>query len=354
MAADAMAGMGADGAPAFPMKFGVELSKVCDLAHGENAHQAAALYAVSDACSPTGPFRCTVAGAKRLTGRKPGVDGLLAASAAWRAVCSFADAAVVVVQGGAVRSAAASTNVVAACEGAFGCCDPELAKGTVVAVNRQVVPAFVDRLVALDPSVEMVVAPSYRPDAVLKLGTRRGVCVLETGGLRDPRACEAIAVDGGAIVQERDCANGDAAGLGCPAGMAALECPTGRKPNEGELPDLAFAWNVAAAVPSHAAAVCRDRLVVGLEAGAPSCLDAVLAACARAREACARLGAACEGLACAVDTAVTSSEAVDALADAGVACIVQPGGSARDAETVRACDERGIAMLLAGRTSLRR
>ena len=122
--------------------------------------------------------------------------------------------------------------------------------------------------------------------------------------------------------------------------------PTHRSPTEDERRDLAFAWRVCAAVKSNAIVLARDGQVVGVGAGQMSRLDSV-------RIAVEKAGPRAQGAVLASDAFFPFRDGPDLAAAAGVSAIIQPGGSRRDDETILACDEHEIAMILTGRRHFR-
>ena len=127
---------------------------------------------------------------------------------------------------------------------------------------------------------------------------------------------------------------------------AAGSVPTRRAPTEAERRDLAFAWRVCAAVKSNAIVLARDGQIVGVGAGQMSRIDSVKIAVEKA-------GPRAKGAVLASDAFFPFRDGPDAAAAAGVTAIIQPGGSRRDDETIRACDEHNIAMILTGRRHFR-
>jgi phosphoribosylaminoimidazolecarboxamide formyltransferase/IMP cyclohydrolase len=144
-------------------------------------------------------------------------------------------------------------------------------------------------------------------------------------------------IEGGLLVQDWDQPEAD---------PAAGSVPTRRTPTEAERRDLAFAWQVCAAVKSNAIVLARDGQVVGVGAGQMSRLDSV-------RIAVEKAGPRARGAVLASDAFFPFRDGPDAAAAAGVTALIQPGGSRRDDETIRACDERGLAMILTGRRHFR-
>jgi phosphoribosylaminoimidazolecarboxamide formyltransferase / IMP cyclohydrolase len=124
----------------------------------------------------------------------------------------------------------------------------------------------------------------------------------------------------------------------------ALKTVTRKKPTEAEMRDLLFAWRVAKYVKSNAIVFCRGGATLGIGAGQMSRLDSARVAALKAKDA----GLDLAGSVAASDAFFPFRDGLDALADAGAAAVIQPGGSMRDAEVIAAADERGIAMVFTG------
>jgi len=123
-----------------------------------------------------------------------------------------------------------------------------------------------------------------------------------------------------------------------------LTVMTKKKPSDGQLDDLMFAWTVAKFVKSNAIVFCRDGATVGVGAGQMSRLDSARIAAIKAQHA----GLAIAGSVVASDAFFPFRDGLDAVVDAGAVAVIQPGGSVRDDEVVAAADERGIAMVYSG------
>ena len=150
---------------------------------------------------------------------------------------------------------------------------------------------------------------------------------------------ELRSVDGGMLVQEVDHVTED---------PATFTFPTDRKPTDAEMAELEFAWKVCKGVKSNAILVSKDKAGIGMGPGQPNRVDSALLACERAEDFCEREGVEKGGFACASDAFFPFRDNVDVLAAHGVTCIIQPGGSKRDDESIQACNEHGIAMVFTG------
>lgn len=322
-----------EGDPEFPQTFELTLTKRQSLRYGENPHQPAAFY-----LRPTAGEH-SLAKAEQLNGKPLSYNNLLDADACWAAVREFDEPAVVILKHQNPCGSAVADDVTQAYDKAF-VCDPKSAFGGIVAANREVEKPLVEHMYANGQFVEVIVAPSFAPDALELLRTKKNLRVLSTGGV-DPIGgeLELRVVDGGVLVQEADRVSED---------PATFTCPTVRKPTDEELAELLFAWKVVKTVKSNAILVSKGRAGIGMGPGQPNRVDSAMLACERAEEACGRMGVEPTGLACASDAFFPFRDTVDLLARHGVTCIIQPGGSVRDEESVQACDEHGIAMVYTG------
>ncbi|MDI3317144.1 MAG: bifunctional phosphoribosylaminoimidazolecarboxamide formyltransferase/IMP cyclohydrolase [Bacillota bacterium] len=316
-----------------PAELPFGLRKLADLRYGENPHQRAAVYAEA---RPRGPARPTaLAEAVPLQGKPLSYNNLQDAQAAWRLVREF-DAS--------GRPAAAAVKHATPCGVALGetlaqafararDADPVSIFGGVVALNRPVDAATAADLG--DLFLEVVAAPGFEPEALERLKRRRNLRLLAL----DPEAPVAAPLElrpiaGGALLQEADLQPVD---------------PTTWRPVAGDplppgsplLADLEFAWRVVRHARSNAIVVARDGRTLGIGAGQVNRIDA-------ARQALERAGEAARGAVLASDGFFPFGDVAEAAAEAGIAAIVEPGGSIRDEETIRTCREAGIALYFTG------
>ncbi|HEX6645481.1 MAG TPA: bifunctional phosphoribosylaminoimidazolecarboxamide formyltransferase/IMP cyclohydrolase, partial [Gemmatimonadales bacterium] len=188
--------------------------------------------------------------------------------------------------------------------------------------------------------VEVVVAPSFHDEALEVLAARKNLRVVELPVARAGGALDYKRVRGGFLVQDAFVFDPSERGW---------TVPTRRKPGDLELNDLRFAWAAVAAVKSNAILLARDEMAIGIGAGQMSRVDAAFLAVHKAREQ----GHATDGAVLASDGFFPFADGVEHAAAAGVASIIQPGGSVRDAEVIAAADAHGIAMVLTGHRQFR-
>ena len=322
-----------EAASEFPEKFELEATKEQDLRYGENPQQAAAFYV-----SPDAPAH-SLARAEQVQGKPLSYNNLLDADAAWAAVREFDEPAVVILKHQNPCGSATAADVTEAYDKAFAC-DPISAYGGIIAVNREVPLSLCEHFADVNKQfVEVMIAPSYTPEALERLSKRKNMRVLATGGVDRTIGHEVRTVDGGVLVQQIDHVSED---------PATFTVPTKRKPTDAEMDDLLFAWRVCKTVKSNAILVAKDRAGLGMGPGQPNRTDSCRIACDRAEAACERMGVPAEGLVAASDAFLPFRDDVDVLAERGITAIIQPGGSIRDEESIQACDEHGIAMVFTG------
>jgi phosphoribosylaminoimidazolecarboxamide formyltransferase/IMP cyclohydrolase len=212
-------------------------------------------------------------------------------------------------------------------------CDPVSAFGGILAFNR-----VLDRATAQalgKQFAEVIIAPRVEPEAQKELASKANLRVLEVPMSHEVQAHDYKRVGGGLLVQTSDSEL---------LNEKELKVVTKKKPSDAQRADLLFAWRVAKFVKSNAIVFCADGATLGIGAGQMSRLDSVRVAALKAKDAKLDL----KGAVVASDAFFPFRDGLDALADAGAAAVIQPGGSVRDAEVIAAADERGIAMLFTG------
>ncbi len=327
----AVAGYFARRAGGWPARLTLAFERRQPLRYGENPHQAAAFYVERDAPPDT------VAAAEVLHGKELSYNNLLDLDSALGLVREFdAPAAVVVKHNNPCGAAVAATPAEAFARAYEG--DPLSAFGGILGFNREIDEATALQITEPGRFIECVVAPGYDARALEVLTTRptwkNSVRLLRTGppAMRATPALDFRRVDGGLLAQMRDVPADD---------FAAAQVRTRRAPTEPERADLRFAWLVAKHVKSNAIVLARGGMVVGVGAGQMSRVDATQLAVRKA-------GERVRGSVLASDAFFPFRDNVDEAACAGVTAIVQPGGSKRDADSIAACDEHGLAMIFTG------
>ncbi|MBO0697359.1 MAG: bifunctional phosphoribosylaminoimidazolecarboxamide formyltransferase/IMP cyclohydrolase [Zavarzinella sp.] len=311
----------------FPHFFDVAVRLQQELRYGENPHQKAAFYTESSITRPC------VATARQLHGKELSYNNILDLDSALNLAREFAEPAAVVVKHNNPCGAATAANLADAFLLAWDG-DALSAFGGILAFNRPVDPDTATALVTGERFVECVIAPDYDPAALTALkGWKKNVRLLKTGPLSGgPQGLDYRRVDGGLLVQTRD------VGADEPSHWKLV---TKRQPTEAERQALWFAWLVCKHVKSNAIVLAKGTQVIGVGAGQMSRIDSTQIAVRKA-------GNRVKGSVLASDAFFPFRDNVDAAAAAGVTAIVQPGGSQRDAESIAACDEHGLAMLFTG------
>ncbi|WP_154026179.1 bifunctional phosphoribosylaminoimidazolecarboxamide formyltransferase/IMP cyclohydrolase [Olsenella uli] len=322
-----------------PDELGVWLEKADDLRYGENPQQAAAVYCFADEFAELGSSEHPLVGAEQIQGKPLSYNNYLDADAAWNLVREFDEPACVILKHQNPCGSAVAEDITSAYDRAFAC-DPKSAFGGIIACNREVPYELVEHFADENKQfVEVIIAPGFSEDAKARMAKRPNLRVLATGGVGKTPELEMRSIDGGVLVQHVDRVEED---------PATFAVPTKRKPTDDEIAELLFAWKVCKGVKSNAILISRGKAGIGMGPGQPNRVDSALLACERAEDYCEREGVERGNFACASDAFFPFRDNVDVLAEHGVTCIIQPGGSKRDDESIEACDEHGIAMVFTG------
>ena len=323
----------------FPEHLALRFERRSALRYGENPHQGAAFY--SEPAS-TGP---SLASASILHGKELSYNNLLDLDSALRLIRLFAGPASTILKHNNPCGAAEADTLAEAFELAYEG-DPISAFGGIVGVNRPLDLATAQRLCHPGRFIEAILAPSFDADAFKLLTTKptwkNSVRLVALGAeIRPesphPSGFDLRRVEGGLLVQDWDTMEPDPT-----SGTVASKRP----PTDEEHQALGFAWRVCRAVKSNAIVLTRGRQLVGVGAGQMSRLDSV-------RIAVSKAGEKARGAVLASDAFFPFRDGPDEAARAGVTALIQPGGSKRDDETVKACDEHNLAMILTGRRHFR-
>ena len=226
-------------------------------------------------------------------------------------------------------------------------CDPTSAFGGIVALNRTLDAEAARRIVEI--FTEVIIAPDASEEARAIVGAKKNLRLLIAGSLPDPRAPgETVrSLSGGLLVQGRDNVVVD---------DMVLNVVTKRAPTEQEYADLRFAYRVAKHVKSNAIVYAKGGATVGIGAGQMSRVDSSRIAAWKAAEGARRLGLSdslARGSVVASDAFFPFADGLLAAAEAGATAVIQPGGSMRDDEVIRAADEAGLAMVFTGHRHFR-
>jgi phosphoribosylaminoimidazolecarboxamide formyltransferase / IMP cyclohydrolase len=308
----------------YPETYTVTFEKKQDLRYGENPHQQAAFY------TKTIPFKSSIAEASKLNGKELSYNNINDANAALSIVKEFSKPAVVAVKHMNPCGVGIGDNIEQAFDRAYAA-DSVSIFGGIIAANKEI-----DAKTALKMKeifLEIIIAPSFTSKALEILSQKKNLRLLQIH-IEEEQALEAAltSVHGGLLVQENDYLTFE---------DATISIPTKREPTEKEWEDLKLAWKVVKHVKSNAIVIANEQMTVGVGAGQMNRVGAAEIAIKQAREKAT-------GSALASDAFFPMDDTVEAAAKAGVTAIIQPGGSIRDADSIKKCDEYGIAMVFTG------
>ncbi len=303
----------------------IGLEKAADLRYGENPHQAGARYRVNGQPSW---WDAVV----QHSGVELSYLNIFDADAAWTLARQVTDdkPTVAIIKHGNPCGLSVASDLATAYEQAFSC-DPRSAFGGIVALNRPVDAVTVAAMEAA-AQADVVIAPGYEAGVIDRLIAKRKNTRLLEGQPPTHRARHIRQLSDSFLVQDH---------ARLDKKPEDWKVVTERRPTPLELEDAIVAWRVCAAVTSNAIVMVKNLTAYGIGAGQQNRVESSMLAAAKAHGRAA-------GGACASDAFFPFRDGIDAAADAGVAVVVQPGGSVNDSEVIAAADERGIAMLTTG------
>ncbi len=307
------------------------------LRYGENPHQAAAFYV-------DGSDRPGVATARQLQGKELSYNNINDTDAAFELVSEFAAAdgpACAIIKHANPCGVAKGATLEEAYRRAFDC-DRTSAFGGIIALNMPLDGATAEAIAEI--FTEVVIAPGADDEARAVFAAKKNLRLLVTDGLADTAQAGLTyrQVTGGMLVQDRDIGRltrGD------------LKVVTQKAPTEAQIDDMLFAWTVAKHVKSNAIIYVRDGATVGVGAGQMSRVDSTRIAARKAQDMAEALGLdqpLTHGSVVASDAFFPFADGLLTAAEAGATALIQPGGSVRDDEVIRAADEAGLAMVFTG------
>ncbi|MGB0893067.1 MAG: bifunctional phosphoribosylaminoimidazolecarboxamide formyltransferase/IMP cyclohydrolase [Parashewanella sp.] len=312
----------------FPRTFNTQLVKKQDLRYGENSHQQAAFYVDHNV------EEASVATATQIQGKALSYNNIADTDAALECVKEFSEPACVIVKHANPCGVAIGESILDAYHRAFKT-DPTSAFGGIIAFNRELDVETAANIIE-SQFVEVIIAPSVADEAKAIVAQKNNVRLLECGQWRTPsQALDFKRVNGGLLIQDRD------------QGMVTIDDLTvvsKRQPTQAELKDLLFSWKVAKFVKSNAIVYVKEGMTVGVGAGQMSRVYSAKIAGIKAEDE----GLTVPGSVMASDAFFPFRDGIDAAAKAGITCVIQPGGSMRDAEVIAAADEHGMAMVFTG------
>ena len=312
-----------DGWPAYLL----DGARAQTLRYGENPHQKAAFYTV-----PFASFG--LATATQLQGKELSYNNLNDTDAAWQLVAECERPAVAIIKHANPCGVALGTNMADAYARALAC-DATSAYGGIIALNRELDAAFVQALGRL--FAEVIIAPSISDAARAMLSAKKNLRVLITGGIAraTPAEVKVKSVLGGYLAQTADAVVLD---------ESALQVVSRRQPDTAMMDDLRFAFAVCKHVKSNAIVLVKGGATIGIGAGQMSRIDSVRIACRKAADA----GLVTAGAVLASDAFFPFDDNVHQAAEAGIAGLIQPGGSVRDSEVIAAADTHDMVMMTTG------
>ncbi|MBB6283566.1 bifunctional phosphoribosylaminoimidazolecarboxamide formyltransferase/IMP cyclohydrolase [Geobacillus subterraneus] len=308
----------------YPESLTVTYTKKQSLRYGENPHQSAAFYA-----KPLGAA-FSIAQAKQLHGKELSYNNINDANAAIHLIREFQEPAVAAIKHMNPCGVGVGATLLEAFMKAYEA-DPVSIFGGIIAVNREVDKETAERM--HDIFLEIVIAPSFSDEALAILTQKKNIRLLTLDfAAADVKEKTLVSVSGGLLVQDADTYTLE---------DAEWNVVTKREPTEEEREQLRFAWNVVKHVKSNAIVLAKNGMTVGVGAGQMNRVGAAKIAIEQAGEQAA-------GAVLASDAFFPMDDTVEAAAKAGITAIIQPGGSIRDADSIRKADEYGIAMVFTG------
>ncbi|EGQ9166941.1 bifunctional phosphoribosylaminoimidazolecarboxamide formyltransferase/IMP cyclohydrolase [Vibrio parahaemolyticus] len=312
----------------FPRTFNQQFEKKQDMRYGENSHQAAAFYVEAN------PQEASVSTARQIQGKALSYNNIADTDAALECVKEFNEPACVIVKHANPCGVALGKDILEAYNRAYQT-DPTSAFGGIIAFNQELdaetATAIVER-----QFVEVIIAPSVSTEAIEVVAAKKNVRLLECGEWSTKTTgFDVKRVNGGLLVQDRD------------QGMVSLDdlkVVSKRQPTDEELKDALFCWKVAKYVKSNAIVYAKGDMTIGVGAGQMSRVYSAKIAGIKAADE----GLEVAGSVMASDAFFPFRDGIDAAAEAGIKCVIQPGGSMRDDEVIAAADEHGMAMIFTG------
>jgi phosphoribosylaminoimidazolecarboxamide formyltransferase/IMP cyclohydrolase len=305
----------------------LKYQKLQDLRYGENPHQKAAFFANS-MCK-----EASVANAKQLHGKELSFNNIVDLSAALEIVKDFTEPTATIIKHTNPCGTASAETLAKAYRRALDA-DRLSAFGSIVGLNRKVDLDTSKELLGAD-FIECIIAPGYDPAALQALKAKKNLRVLDVGPFAaspDMNELEYKGIVGGMLAQTRDIGDFN---------VRDLKFVTKKKPTKPQMESLLFGWKVAKHVKSNAIVLTKGKVTVGVGAGQMSRVVSVEIAVKKA-------GKLAKGSCLAGDAFFPMADGVITAAKAGVKAIIQPGGSIRDQEVIKAADKYGIAMVFTG------
>ncbi len=319
------------GDTSFPETLTLTYEKVQDMRYGENPHQSAAFY------REIGKKRGSLTDAEQLNGKELSFNNINDTNGALELLKEFTEPAVVACKHGNPCGVGSADSIYDAWRKAFRA-DKTSIFGGIVVINREVTLAMAEEMKEI--FLEVVVAPSYEKEALELLTIKKNIRILalkDIEVLQSETAYDLKKVNGGLIVQTIDSEL---------YREEELKVVTDRAPSAKELEDLKFAWRVVKFVKSNGIAIAKDKQSVGIGPGQVNRIWATKQSIEHAAELISE--GATRGAVLASDAFFPFDDCVEAAHQAGITAIIQPGGSNRDEDSIKKCNEYGIAMIFTG------
>jgi phosphoribosylaminoimidazolecarboxamide formyltransferase/IMP cyclohydrolase len=314
-----------------PETLTMTFEKVQDMRYGENPHQNAAFY------REIGKKQGSITDAVQLNGKELSFNNINDTNGALELLKEFSEPTVVACKHGNPCGVGSADDIYEAWTKAFSA-DKVSIFGGIVVLNREVTLPIAEEMSKI--FLEVVVAPSYEDEALKLLKTKKNIRLLQLADIdkpQDKNAYDLKKVNGGLIVQTIDSEL---------LVEEELKVVTDRAPSDKEMQDLLFAWRVVKFVKSNGIALAKDKQSVGIGPGQVNRVWATRQAIEHAGELIDT--EVTRGAVLASDAYFPFDDCVEAAYKAGITAIIQPGGSIRDEDSIKKCNEYGIAMVFTG------
>jgi phosphoribosylaminoimidazolecarboxamide formyltransferase/IMP cyclohydrolase len=316
---------------AFPETLTMTFEKVQDMRYGENPHQSAAFY------REIGKKKGSITDAVQLNGKELSFNNINDTNGALELLKEFTEPTVVACKHGNPCGVGSAEHITDAWKKAFDA-DKTSIYGGIVVINREVTLAMAEEMKTI--FLEVVVAPSYEAKALEILSEKKNIRLLALPDIdvpQDENAYDMKKVNGGLIVQTIDSKIYN---------EAELRVVTDRAPSAKEMEDLKFAWKVVKFVKSNGIALSKDKQSIGIGPGQVNRIWATKQSIEHAEELISE--DVTKGAVLASDAFFPFDDCVEAAHQAGITAIIQPGGAGRDADSIKKCNEYGMAMIFTG------
>ena len=300
--------------------------QISTLRYGENPHQEAALYRLTNAPPQIGTLSAT-----QIQGKPLSYNNINDANAAIELVAEFSKPTIAIIKHANPCGVASHDDLTEAWQSALKA-DPVSAFGGIIAMNKPLTAGLAKEIISI--FTEVIIAPEADSEALKLIASKPDLRLLITGAMPDASlpALEFKSVAGGFLVQSRD---------NTIASEDSLKCVTKTKPTKEQIRDMLFAIKIAKHVKSNAIVYAKDEATLGIGAGQMSRLDSSRIAISKAKD----IDTSLEGSVVASDAFFPFADGLLAATEAGAKAVIQPGGSVRDAEVIAAADEANIAMV---------